>query len=83
MLHCLWLLLPAVVVYLLCVFYLRAFPLWSYIVEGIFIILFLTASTIVCVRQKNYLTMIKIYFTIITLAVTLYLMSEVPKWMTH
>lgn len=83
LLRCFWLLLPALIVYLLCVFCLKAFPLWSYIVEGVFTILFLVASSVVCVRQKNYLTMVKIYFSIVTLVITLYLMSEVPKWMSH
>lgn len=79
--RCCWLLLPAVITYMICVFYLRTFPLWSYIVEGVFTVSFLVASTIVCVKQKNYLTLVKIYFSVITLAITLYLMSEVPKWM--
>lgn len=81
--RCLWLLLPAVATYVVCIFVLKDFPLWSYIVEGVFVLSFLVASTVVCVRQKNYQPLIKIYFTIITLVITLYLMSEVPKWMSH
>lgn len=80
---CCWLLLPAVVTYLICVFYLKAFPLWSFIVEGVFTISFLIASSIVCVKQKSYLTLVKIYLSIITLGITLYIMSEVPKWINQ
>lgn len=83
LLRCFWLLLPALVVYLICVFCLKAFPLWSLIVEGVSIVAYLIASTMVCVKQKTYLTLVKIYFTIITFGITLYLMSEVPKWISH
>ena len=81
--RCFWLLLPAVVTYLLCIFWLKEFPLWSYIVEGFFVLLFLGATIAVCIKQKNYLQMVKICFTVITSVIKLYLMSEVPKWMAH
>lgn len=81
LLRCFWLLVPAIAVYLICVFYLKAFPLWSYIVEGVSVIAYLIASTIVCVKLKTYQKLIKIYFTIISLGITLYLMSEIPRWM--
>ena len=83
MLKCFWLLLPAVIVYAICVFYLKAFPLWSLIVEGVSIVAYLIAITVVCLKQKIYMRLVKIYFSVITLGVTMYLMSEVPKWMAQ
>lgn len=79
--RCFWLLLPAVIVYPLCLVYLRAFPLWSFIVEGLSIVAFLVAITIVCIRLKIYLTLVKLYFSVISLGASLYLMSQVSKWL--
>ncbi len=81
--RCLWLLLPAVITYLLCVFYLKDFPIWSFIVEGVFVLSFLVTSTVICIKQKNYVQLIKINFAVITMVITLYLMSGIPKWLSH
>ncbi len=76
-----WLLLPPFLTFALCIFWLKAFPVWSYIVEGVFLAAFFVAVTVICVKYKAYMLMVKLYCYAIISAITFYLMSEVPKMM--
>lgn len=73
-----WLLLPPYLLFAACVFWLREFPLWTFIVEAVFLTAFLMIITIICLKQKLYQRMVKIYLYVIFSAITLYLMHNLP-----
>lgn len=73
------LLLPPLGLFAYCGFWLKAFPVWYYIAVALFLVAFFVAATVICVKNKDYHSLIKIYLYGLSSALTFYAMSLVPS----